>query len=138
MYTFKQAVKDSKAYIDRKDNQELLKAVTHRDDNPRYREIILAVDDVYRLFYKRLLFKGALFKLYKERKSLDDTILIPEVVACKIIPMLVMFALCEDYMHPALESLRDLILQMMSLITTYIDTKKVPKKNYNEIQALEI
>lgn len=138
MYTFKQAVKDSKAYIDRKDNQELLKAVAHRDDCPKYREVILAVDDVYKLFYKRLLFKGALFKLYKERKNLDDTILIPEVVACRIIPMLVLFALCEDYMHPALENLRELILQMMSLITTYIDTEKVPKKNYKEMQALEI
>lgn len=138
MYTFKQAVKDSKAYLDQPDNMELLKVIARRKETPKYREIILAVDDVYRVFYKRLLFKGALFKLYKERKSLDDTILIPDVVACKIIPMLVLFALCEDYMHPALESLRELIVQMMSLITTYIDTKKVPKKNYNEIQAIEI
>jgi len=138
MYTFKQAVKDSKTYLDQPDNMELLTVIAHRKEAPKYREIILAVDDVYRVFYKRLLFKGALFKLYKERKSLDDTILIPDVVACKIIPMLVLFALCEDYMHPALESLRELILQMMSLITTYIDTTKVPKKNYNEIQAIEI
>lgn len=138
MYTFKQAVKDSKAYLYQPDNMELLTVIAHRKEAPKYREIILAVDDVYRVFYKRLLFKGALFKLYKERKSLDDTILIPDVIACKIIPMLVLFALCEDYMHPALESLRELIVQMMSLITTYIDTKKVPKKNYNEIQAIEI
>lgn len=138
MYTFKQAVKDSKAYLNQPDNSELLMVVAHRKEAPKYREIILVVDDVYRLFYKRLLFKGALFKLYKERKSLDDTILIPEVVACKIIPMLVLFALCEDYMHPALESLRDLILQMMNLITTYIGVVKVAKKNYKEMQALEI
>lgn len=138
MYTFKQAVKDSKAYLDKPDNVELVTAITNRKEAPKYREIILAVDDVYRVFYKRLLFKGALFKLYKERKSLNDTILIPDVVACKIIPMLVLFAFCEDYMHPALESLRELILQMMSLITTYIDTTKIPKKNYKEIQSIEI
>lgn len=138
MYTFKQAVKDSKAYIDREDNQELLRAIAHRDDCPKYREVILAVDDVYKLFYKRLLFKGALFKLYKERKNLDDTILIPKVVACKIIPMLVLFALCEDYMHPALESLRGMILETMNLIACYIDVTKVAKKNYKEMQALEI
>lgn len=138
MYTFKQAVKDSKAYLDREDNQKLLRAIAYRDDCPKYREIILAVDDVYKLFYKRLLFKGALFKLYKERKNLDDTILIPEVVACKVIPMLVLFALCEDYMHPALESLRGMILEIMNLITCYIDVTKVAKKNYKEMQALEI
>jgi len=138
MYTFKQAVKDSKAYIERADNMELLKALTGRNEVPKYREIILAVDDVYRIFYKRLLFKGALLKLYKERKTLDDTILIPEVVACKIIPMLTMFTLCEHYAHPALESLREMILTMMDLITTYIDTQKVPKKNYLEIEQLEI
>lgn len=138
MYTFKQAIKDSKAYIDRKDNQELLKAIAHRDDCPKYREIILAVDDVYKLFYKRLLFKGALFKLYKPRKSLNDTILIPKVVACKVIPMLVLFALCGDYMHPALESLRELIIEMMNLTTSYIDVTKVAKKNYKEMQSLEI
>jgi hypothetical protein len=138
MYTFKQAVKDSKAYIERADNMELFKALTNRDEAPKYREIILTVDDVYRLFYKRLLFKGALFKLHKDRKSLNDTILIPEVVACKIIPMLTMFAFCEHYTHPALESLREMILSMMDLITTYIDTQKVPKKNYLEIEQLKI
>lgn len=138
MYTFKQAVKDSRAYLDREDNLKLLQAMTKRKESPKYREIILAVDDVYKLFYKRLLFKGALFKLYKPRKSLDDTILIPEVVACRIIPMLVLFALCENYMHPALESLRELILEMMNLTTSYIDVTKVAKKNYNEMKSLEI
>ena len=138
MYTFKQAVKDSKTYIERADNMELLKALTDRNEAPKYREIILTVDDVYRLFYKRLLFKGALFKLHKDRKSLNDTILIPEVVACKIIPMLTMFAFCEHYTHPALESLREMILSMMDLITTYIDTERVPKKNYLEMERLEI
>lgn len=138
MYTFKQAVKDSKTYIERADNMELLKALTDRDAVPKYREIILAVDDVYKLFYKRLLFKGALYKLYRERKSLSDSILIPEVVACKIIPMLTLFAFCEHYTHPALSSLREMILSMIDLITTYIDAEKVPKKNYLEVEQLEI
>lgn len=138
MYTFKQAVKDSKAYIERADNMELLKALTDRAEAPKYREIILTVDDVYKLFYKRLLFKGVLFKLHKERKSLNDTILIPEVVACKIIPMLTLFAFCEHYTHPALESLREMILSMMDLITTYIDAEKVSKKNYLEVEQLKI
>lgn len=138
MYTFKQAVKDSKIYIERADNMELLKALTGRDETPKYREIILTVDEVYKLFYKRLLFRGVLFKLHKERKSLNDTILIPEVVACKIIPMLTLFAFCKHYTHPALESLREMILSMMDLITTYIDAEKVPKKNYLEVEQLEI
>lgn len=138
MYTFKQAVKDSKEYLSQPENVKLLKEVAKRYDIPKYREIILAVDDVYALFYKRLLFKGALFKLYKERKSLNDTIIIPEVIARKIIPMLVMFALCEDYTNPLLEEFRNLILEMMKLVTTYIDVEKVPKKNYKEIEQLEI
>lgn len=138
MYTFKQAVKDSKIYIERADNMELLKTLAGRNETPKYREIILAVDDVYKLFYKRLLFKGALSRLYKERKSLNDTILIPEVVACKIIPMLTLFAFCEHYTHPALESLREMILSMIDLITTYIDAEKVPKKNYLEVERLKI
>lgn len=138
MYTFKQAVKDSKEYIERPDNTLLFFKVSKRKDLPKYRELILVVDEVYRMFYKRLLLKGQLVKLYKERKSLDDIILIPDVLARMIIPMLSMFAVCEDYLHPELEELRGLILETMKLIVTYIGVEKVQEENYKQIKNLEM
>ena len=138
MYTFKQAVKDCKQYLETDYCSHLLATVAKRKTVPSYREIITAVDDCYHLYMKRLLFKGALYNIYRERKTLADTILLPEIIANKIIPTLVLFCLCEDFMADELKELREIILELVKLSETYIISDKVPIKNYNEIQNLEI
>ena len=78
MYTFKQAVKDCKEYLNTNMAQTLLRSVNASTTTPSYKEIIEAVDLSYKVFYTRLLFKGKLKALYAERERLEDRIFISD------------------------------------------------------------
>lgn len=139
MCTFKQAVKASKEYLDTDLAQSLLKVVEASITHPSYRQIIEAVDDVYRMFYHSLAFEGALYtSCYKKREKLNDDMFLPDWIGERIIKTLVLFYFCKDFRNPKLKDLRVLITELINLYESYVLAENVTAEEYNDMIKLDI
>ena len=139
MYTFKQAIKDVKDYLDTEYSQVILKSVDAPITKPSYRQIMHTIDAVYKMFYKSLIFNGELYdNLYRERKSLKDEMFLPDWLGKQVIKYLSLFAFCEDYRSPKLKELRKLILELINLYESYIMSDSITENEYNEMTSLHL
>lgn len=133
MYTFRQAVEDTKKYYKIDYFHNLLTEMRHKEMTES--DIEEGVKSSYKILF-RVLFKDKLDHLYKDLNEFNDKILVVEKFAKILVPLTSLYYLTRDYSDIKLQALREQIKDWADIYKTYImaDNVYIGEFNIEEIK----
>ena len=133
MYTFRQAVEDTKKYYKIDYFHNLLTEMRHKEMTES--DIEEGVKSSYKILF-RVLFKDKLNHLYKDLNEFNDKILVVEKFAKILVPLTSLYYLTRDYSDIKLQALREQIKDWADIYKTYImaDNVYIGEFNIEEIK----
>lgn len=133
MYTFRDAVNDTKAFYDCEYFHNLLTKITGKTMTESDLEV--GVLSAYKIMF-RVLFKDKLNHLYKKPKDQTDKLLVVEKFGKVLIPLMAIYYLTKDYTSETVRPLREQIKEWIDIYKTYltVDNVYIDEFNIAEIQ----
>lgn len=133
MYTFRDAVNDTRVFYNYDYFHNLLTKVTGKKMTES--DLEAGVLSAYKIMF-RILFKDKLDHLYKEPKYQTDKLLVVEKFGKILIPLMAIYYLTKDYTSETARPLREQIKEWMDIYKTYltVDNVYIDEFDVSEIQ----
>lgn len=133
MYTFRDAVNDTRVFYNYDYFHNLLTKVTGKKMTES--DLEAGVLSAYKIMF-RVLFKDKLDHLYKEPKDQTDKLLVVEKFGKILIPLMAIYYLTKDYTSETVRPLREQIKEWVDIYKTYltVDNVYIDEFDVSEIQ----